>query len=206
VISILAIVLNNTLFSYGGALAISVYGIIQRVMMFANFPVIGITQGFLPIAGYNYGAKNWDRVRETIRMSIKSGTFIAVGLFASILLFAPQITSLFTNELDLISQASPALRISFLATPLILLQLIGSAYFQAIGQATPALFLTLTKQGFCLIPLLIVLPPIFGLNGVWMSFPIADVLAASICYYFLKRGMGKMGDTVEEEILEEVVV
>jgi len=206
VISILAIVLNNTLFSYGGALAISVYGIIQRVMMFANFPVIGITQGFLPIAGYNYGAKNWDRVRETIRLSIKTGTIIAVGLFACILLFAPQITNLFTNELDLIEQSAPALRISFLATPLILLQLIGSAYFQAIGKATPALFLTLTKQGFCLIPLLIILPPIFGLNGIWMSFPIADVLAASICYYFLKRGMGKMGTTVEEKILEEVVV
>ncbi len=208
VISVLAIVLNNTLFSYGGALAISVYGIIQRVMMFANFPVIGITQGFLPIAGFNYGAKNWDRVRETIRLSIKSGTLIAIGLFASILLFAPQITSLFTNELDLIAQASPALRISFLATPLILLQLIGSAYFQAIGKATPALFLTLTKQGFCLIPLLIFLPPIFGLNGIWMSFPIADVLAAGICYFFLKRDVRKLKTFKKEEasLLEEVVV
>jgi len=205
VISILAIVLNNTLFIYGGALAISVYGIIQRVMMFANFPVIGITQGFLPIAGFNYGAKNWERVRETITLSIKSGTIIAIGLFACILLFAPQITSLFTNETDLITQSTPALRISFLATPLILLQLIGSAYFQAIGKATPALFLTLTKQGFCLIPLLILLPPIFGLNGVWMSFPIADILAASICYYFLRRGMGNMGTLEEEEpVLEEV--
>ena len=207
VISLLAIVLNNTLFSYGGALAISVYGIIQRVMMFANFPVIGITQGFLPIAGYNYGAKNWDRVRETIRLSIKSGTIIAVGLFLCILLFAPQITSIFTNEADLIAQASPALRLSFLATPVILIQLIGSAYFQAIGQAVPALFLTLTKQGFCLIPLLVILPPIWGLNGVWMSFPIADVLAASICFFYLKRGMGKLGvEKVLTKIEEQEVV
>ena len=161
----------------------------------------------MPIAGFNYGAKNWDRVRETINLSIKSGTIIAIGLFACILLFAPQITSLFTNETDLIAQSTPALRISFLATPLILLQLIGSAYFQAIGKATPALFLTLTKQGFCLIPLLILLPPIFGLNGVWMSFPIADILAASICYYFLRRGMGNMGALEEEKpALEEVGV
>jgi len=204
IISILAIVLNNTLFSYGGALAISVYGIIQRVMMFANFPVIGITQGFLPIAGYNYGAKNWDRVRETIRLSIKSGTIIAVGLFACILLFAPQLTKLFTYEEALIQQATPALRMSFLATPVILIQLIGSAYFQAIGKAVPALFLTLTKQGFCLIPLLIILPPIWGLNGVWLSFPIADVLAASICFFYLRKGMRKMGkeDSAKKEIKE----
>ena len=207
IISILAIILNNTLFIYGGALAISIYGIIQRIMMFANFPVIGITQGFLPIAGYNYGAKNWDRVKETIKLSIKSGTMIAVGLFACILLFAPQIASVFTNEQDLIQQAAPALRISFLATPLILLQLIGSAYFQAIGKAVPALFLTLTKQGFCLIPLLILLPPIFGLNGIWMSFPIADVLAASICFFFLRKGVRKMeSQNIEEEVLEEMVV
>ena len=201
IISILAIVLNNTLFSYGGALAISVYGIIQRVMMFANFPVIGITQGFLPIAGYNYGAKNWDRVRETIRLSIKTGTIIAVGLFACILLFAPQLSRLFTNETALIQQAAPALRLSFLATPVILIQLIGSAYFQAIGKAIPALFLTLTKQGFCLIPLLLILPPIWGLNGVWLSFPIADILAASICFFYLRRGMRKMG---KEEVVNKV--
>ena len=199
--------MNNTLFIYGGALAISIYGIIQRIMMFANFPVIGITQGFLPIAGYNYGAKNWDRVKETIKLSIKSGTMIAVGLFACVLLFAPQIARIFTNEQDLIQQAAPALRISFLATPLILLQLIGSAYFQAIGKAVPALFLTLTKQGFCLIPLLILLPPIFGLNGIWMSFPIADVLAASICFFYLRKGVRKMeAQGVEEEVLEEMAV
>jgi len=207
VISILAIVLNNTLFIYGGALAISIYGIIQRIMMFANFPVIGITQGFLPIAGYNYGAKNWDRVKKTIKLSIKSGTLIAIGLFAGIMLFAPQIARIFTNEQDLIQQAAPALRISFLATPLILLQLIGSAYFQAIGKAIPALFLTLTKQGFCLIPLLILLPPIFGLNGIWMSFPIADVLAASICFFYLRKGVRKMkAQDVKEEVLEEIIV
>ena len=132
---------------------------------------------------------------------------IAVGLFACVLLFAPQIARIFTNELDLIQQAAPALRISFLATPLILLQLIGSAYFQAIGKAVPALFLTLTKQGFCLIPLLILLPPIFGLNGIWMSFPIADVLAASICFFYLRKGVRKMeAQGVEEEVLEEMAV
>lgn len=192
VISILAIVLNNSLFSFGGELAVSVYGIIQRVMMFANFPVLGITQGFLPIAGFNYGAKNWDRVKKVIRTAIKSGTIIAIGLFTLILLFSEQISGLFTSDLELLAITTPALRISFLATPLILMQLVGSAYFQAIGKAIPALFLTLTKQGFCLIPLILLLPHYFGLNGVWMAFPIADVLSASICFFFLRRAMRKL--------------
>ena len=192
VIAILSIVLNNTLFAYGGALAMSAYGIIQRLMMFTNFPVLGITQGFLPIAGYNYGAKLWKRVRQTIRLSLISGTVIASLTFAAIMLFAPSIARLFTQDEGLIAITVPAIRASFLATPLILFQLIGSAYFQAIGKAVPALLLTLTKQGFCLIPLLFILPPIMGLDGIFYAFPIADLISASLCFFFLVREMRKM--------------
>ncbi len=189
VISILAIVLNNTLFSFGGALAVSVYGIIQRIMMFANFPVLGITQGFLPIAGFNYGAEKWDRVRSVAKTAIKVGTFIAVIIFVLVQCFAEHIASLFTTDPELIALTAPAIRISFLATPLLLIQLVGSAYFQAIGKAIPALFLTLTKQGFCLIPLILILPSFFDLNGVWIAFPIADLLSAGICFYFLRKAL-----------------
>ncbi|MEO1258799.1 MAG: MATE family efflux transporter [Bacteroidota bacterium] len=193
VVALLMIVLNNTLFAYGGALALSVYGIIQRVMMFANFPVLGITQGFIPIAGFNFGAENWERVRKVISLALKSGTIIAVGIFLSILLFADPLVRLFTTDEELVGLTVPAIRIAFLATPCILFQLVGSAYFQAIGKALPALLLTMTKQGFCLIPLLFILPPVFGLDGVWMAFPIADVLSASICFYFLRRQMAALG-------------
>ena len=193
VVALLMIVLNNTLFIYGGEMALSVYGIIQRVMMFANFPVLGITQGFIPIAGFNFGAENWDRVRKVINLALKSGTMVAVSIFLSILFFADPLVRLFTSEQALIDLTVPAIRIAFLATPCILFQLVGSAYFQAIGKARPALFLTLTKQGFCLIPLLFILPPIFKLDGVWMAFPIADVLSASICFYFLRKQLRKLG-------------
>ena len=192
VISILAIVLNNTLFSFGGELAVSVYGIIQRASMFANFPVMGITQGFLPIAGFNYGAENWNRVKSVIKIAIKSGTIIAICLFAMILIFAEEITALFTTDAELIAMTVPAIRISFLATPLVLIQLIGSAYFQAIGKAIPALFLTLTKQGFCLIPLILLLPQFYNLTGVWIAFPIADILSAGICFFFLRKAMRQL--------------
>ena len=186
-ISLLSIVLNNGLLFYGGAISVSVYGIINRMMMFTNFPVIGITQGFLPIAGYNYGAEQKERVREVINMAIKYGTLIAFFIFSMIMIFTPWIARIFTNDTTLINQSVPALRLAFLATPLITIQLIGSAYFQATGKALPALLLTLTKQGFCLIPFILILPLFFGLNGIWYAFPIADVLSAGITYYFLRR-------------------
>ena len=192
VVALLMIILNNTLFVYGGEMALSVYGIIQRVMMFANFPVLGVTQGFIPIAGFNYGAGNWLRVRNVTSLALKSGTVIAIAIFLSILVFTEPLVRLFTLDQQLIALTVPAIRIAFLATPCILFQLVGSAYFQAIGKAKPALFLTLTKQGFCLIPLLFILPPIFELDGVWMAFPIADILSASICYYFLRKQMGQL--------------
>ncbi|MEL7122668.1 MAG: MATE family efflux transporter, partial [Bacteroidota bacterium] len=198
-ISLLSIVLNNSLFIYGGEISVSIYGIINRVMMFANFPVLGVTQGYLPILGYNYGAQKWDRVKLVINTAMRSGTFIALGIFTCIMLFSNNIVSLFSNDQDLINQAAPALRKAFLATPLITVQLIGSAYFQAIGKPVPALLLTLTKQGFFLIPLILILPPIFGLDGIWYSFPIADVMAASITFLYLQKELSK---TINRYVVE----
>ena len=186
-ISLLFIVLNNTLYAFGGELSIAVYGIINRVMLFANFPIMGITQGYMPIAGYNYGAKNWTRVRTVINLAIRSGTAIALVLFTLILTFSEQIVAIFTTDQELISMTGPALQKVFIATPLIAVQLMGSAYFQAIGKAVPALLLTLTKQGFFLIPLILILPRFYGLEGVWYAFPIADIGAAAITYYYLRK-------------------
>ena len=190
-ISLLSIVLNNGLIAYGGEISVSVYGVINRMMMLTNFPVIGITQGFLPIAGYNYGAEKWDRVKKVINLSIKSGSLIAFLIFGLIMIFTPQIVRIFTIDETLIERSIPALRMAFLATPLITVQLIGSAYFQAIGKAIPALLLTLTKQGFCLIPLILILPGFWGINGIWLSFPIADVMAAGITYAYLQKEIRK---------------
>ncbi|MCB0705786.1 MAG: MATE family efflux transporter [Saprospiraceae bacterium] len=190
-ISLLTIVLNHSLFQYGNELAVAIFGIINRISMFANFPVLGITQGFLPIAGYNYGAKNWARVRQTLRISIRTGTLIALGIFTLILLFSKSFIALFTTDPALLEPTPKALILVFMATPLIVVQLIGSAYFQAVGKALPALLLTMSKQGFFLIPLVLILPSFYGLNGIWYSFPIADVLAASVTYWYLQREIRK---------------
>ena len=191
-ISVLSIVVNNALFKYGGEISLSTYGIINRVMMFANFPVLGITQGFVPILGYNYGAQLFQRVKDLIFLSMKTATVIALCIFTLIMVFTPQIVSIFTEDIELISKTVPALRGIFLATPLLAVNLIGSAYFQAIGKALPALMLTLSKQGFFLIPLILTLPIWFGLNGIWFSFPIADVGAALITFIFLRKEMIKI--------------
>ncbi|RXR34213.1 MATE family efflux transporter [Flavobacterium piscinae] len=189
VVSILAIIINHTLFTYGGEHSVVVYGIISRMLMFALFPILGITHGFLPIAGYNYGAENYNRVKETISISIKYAALLATFIFVLILIFAKPIVSVFTNDVDVIAETPDALRWVFAATPIIALQLIGAAYFQAAGKAIPALLLTLSKQGFFLIPLVLILPNYFGIFGVWVAFPIADVLSTIITAYFLRKEM-----------------
>lgn len=186
VISILATVLNNSLFYYGGEVAISVYGIINRVMLFANFPVLGITQGFIPIVGFNFGAGNQERVKKVVKLSILSASAFAFVIFIVLMVFARNISGFFTNDLALVDLTTPAFRMVFLATPLLAVSLIISAYFQAIGKAAPALLLALTKQGFFLIPLILVLPYYFGLNGIWIAFPIADFGAAFVSYVYYK--------------------
>lgn len=189
VVSILSIILNHTLYTYGGEHSLAIYGIISRMLMFALFPVLGITQGFIPIAGYNYGAQNYDRVQESIKISIKYAALLAAIIFVFVLFFAQPIVSVFTTEPTVIAQTPTALRWVFAASPIIAIQLIGAAYFQAAGKAKKALFLTLSKQGFFLIPLVLILPNFFGIFGVWISFPIADVLSTLITGYFLKKEM-----------------
>lgn len=202
-IAVLVVLLNNVLITQGDALDVASYGIISRMLMFALFPVIGVNQGFLPIAGYNYGAKKFARVRESINTSIKYSGLLALLIFATIMLFPSQIVSVFLSNSESLDAATladnqeilrrtpSALRWVFAATPVIIIQLIGASYFQAIGKAVPALLLSLTKQGFFLIPLLLILPPFMGVLGVWVSFPIADVLATLVTGYFLNKAIRK---------------
>ncbi|GHC45023.1 MATE family efflux transporter [Ulvibacter litoralis] len=203
-VSVLTILLNNVLIVQGDALDVATYGIISRMLMFALFPVIGVNQGFLPIAGYNYGANQFQRVRESINTSIKYSGALALFIFAIIMIFPAEIVSIFisnsktlsaetmAHNSEILSRTPSALRWVFAATPVIAIQLIGASYFQAIGKAMPALLLSLTKQGFFLIPLVIILPQFFGVWGVWISFPIADVLSTILTGYFLNKEVVKM--------------
>ncbi|MFV8341525.1 MATE family efflux transporter [Flavobacterium sp. XS2P39] len=187
VVSILSIILNHTLYTYGGEHSVAIYGIISRMLMFALFPILGITQGFLPIAGFNYGAENYERVKESVLLSIKYAGILATLIFVVILIFAKPIVAIFTTDPIVIAQTPEALRWVFAASPIIAIQLIGAAYFQAVGKAKKALLLTLSKQGFFLIPLVLILPNFLGIFGVWIAFPIADILSTVLTGYFLKK-------------------
>ncbi len=187
VVSITYLIMNNILFDLGGEDSVTVYAIIGRMLMFALFPVLGMTQGFLPIAGYNYGARNWGRVRKSINKAILYASILGFLVFAGIMLFSEEIVKVFTSNPNVIADTPNAMRWVFAATPIIALQLIGSAYFQAIGKAIPALLLTLSRQGFFFIPLVLILPIYYGETGVWIAFPIADILATIVTAYFLNR-------------------
>jgi putative MATE family efflux protein len=191
-VSLLAIVLNNALFFYGAEMAITSYGIISRLMMFINFPVFGLTQGFIPIAGFNYGAKKWERVKEVLYSAISAGLIIAIIIFLILMFFTPQIVRLFTKDEALVQQTYPALRLVFLLTPTLIVQLLSSAYYQSIGKALPALILTLLKQGIFLIPLVLILPLYLGLDGIWYSFPIADLLTTIVSAIFIQKSMSRL--------------
>ena len=190
-VSVTVLLVNNMLFVIGGESAITVYAIISRMLMFASFPIFGITQGFLPIAGYNYGAKNWKRVHTTIKTSILYASTLATFVLVAIIFFSESIPQVFSKNIQVTQQAPIALRYVFMALPIVGIQLIGSAYFQAIGKAKPALLLTLSRQAFFFIPLLFSLPLFFGTLGVWLAFPLADLLATIVTVYFLNKAIRK---------------
>lgn len=178
--SILMAILNHILFVYGGELSVAVYGIINRIMRVIFMPVFGIVQAFLPITGFNYGAGNLKRVLETLRKSILVSTLIFSLIFLFLMIFAGPVMKVFSSNKDLIEQGKFAIRGILLLTPLIGFQVIGAGYFQAIGKALPSFFLSLTRQIFFLLPLVLLLPRYWGLNGIWFSFPAADMLSAVV--------------------------
>ena len=187
IVSITYLLMNNILFDFGGVTSVTSYAIVSRMLMFALFPIFGITQGFIPIAGYNYGAQNYDRVKQAIRIAIIYAMVMASLVFVLLIGFPELITRMFTTDSLVIEKTPTAMRWVFAATPIIAVQLIGSAYFQAVGKAIPALLLTLSRQGFFFIPLIFILPLWYGELGVWIAFPVSDVLSTLLTAYILYR-------------------
>jgi len=185
------VLINATLLHYGGDLAIGAFGIVNSVNTLIIMVIIGLNQGTQPIIGYNYGAKNYDRMFKTL----KYGIIIATGLTTLGFLvgtFLPSfMASLFTQDLALQVIATKALRISVTLFPLIGIPIVITNFFQSIGRAKVSIFLSLTRQFLFLIPGLLILPPLFGLNGAWLAMPVSDGLATIVAsvtmYYFIRK-------------------
>ena len=183
--SLMILTANNMLGFYGGDLAIAAYGMISKLMIFFLMPIFGMVQGFQPITGYNYGAKKSDRVKQVLYKAIIVTSVMGLLFFAIIQIFSKGLLSLFTSSHELLNIAVPALRIVMLGLPFIGIQTIGATFFQSIGKSVPALLLGLSRQFIILIPLVLLLPQFFSLNGVWMAFPIADTVSTIITVIWL---------------------
>lgn len=184
--SILAIVLNNSLGFYGGDIAITIFGMINRLMMFIFMPLFGVVQGLQPIAGFNYGAEKYGRVREVISISIKYTTVYTVVGWTIAQIFAPFFLGIFTTDTNVVTMGIPILRTVILAIPVISVQIISSAIFQAFGKSKPAMILSLLRQFIILIPLVLILPRFFGIWSIWISFPLSDFIATVVSMGMLR--------------------
>ena len=174
--SLSAVFVNRTLGTFGGDLAISSYGLIQRIMMFALMPGIVIGQGMQPILGFNYGAKRYDRALKAIKIAAISATIYSIIAFFA-LYFAPDLfIRVFTADNELIALSVHAAKHVFFAKYLIGFIMVGSTVFQATGKAPQAFVTAIARPALFLLPLVFILPNYWQLDGVWLAFPIADVL------------------------------
>lgn len=183
---------ENTLGQSGGSHAIAIYGLIRGFTLFVAFPIIGIMQGLMPIVSYNYGAKNWQRVRHSVWLAVKWTTTISIILLTIIAVFPQELIEIFTEDKDLLNHTPRVLRLIFLSLPVMGIGFIGGAFFQAIGKPFPALTLTLARQGVFMIPLIYILSYFIGLDGVWFSMPLGEILAgtwAGIWLYIRVRSL-----------------
>lgn len=185
--SLMMLVLNNVLAFYGGDLSIAVFGIAGRMLMLILMPIIGVSHGLQPIVGYNYGAQNFKRVNESIKLSLKITTVIGFLGFGVLFMFPGTFFRIFSTDTDLITNGEAALRIMVLATPIIGMNVISTTVFQAIGKARPSFILSMCRQILFLIPLVIFLPRYLDLSGVWMAFPLSDIMAGLLSAFLITR-------------------
>lgn len=188
---LVVIIINKQLVSYGGDVAVGAYGIANRMMFFFVMVVIGINQGMQPIAGFNFGAKHYTRLNQVLKYAITIATGIWIVGFIVCVLLATPVASAFTNNEELLKEAAHALRVMNLVVPIIGFQMITIGFFQSIGKASISIFLSLTRQLLFLVPLLLILPNFFGLEGIWYSVPIADgtaaITAAIVLIYHMRK-------------------
>ncbi len=192
--SVLAIFLNNSIVFLGGDIALSAFGVINRIMMFIFLPMFGVVQGIQPIIGFNYGAKSSDRVKQTVAIGIKFLVSYCVAALLIILVLNVPLLKLFTNDVEAIRIGTFAIKIMFMCIPLVGLQITAAAFFQSIGKARPALFLSLLRQVILLLPLIIIMPKLFnlGLTGIWLAFPLADLVSSLISAFVLKNAVSAL--------------
>lgn len=191
-----AVLMNTSLKNYGGDLAIGAYGILVSLIMLITMFVIGLNQGLQPIIGYNYGAEIYDRVKAAFYHGVKISTVVTTLGFVFGVFFPRVFARAFTSDPQLLDLAENAMRISIVAFPLVGFQVVISGYFQSIGQAKKSIILSLSRQIIFLIPSIIILPRMFGLDGVWAATPVSDFLASLLALTFFIRQRNVLNELI----------
>ena len=186
---LIVVMLNKSLVYHGGDLAVGAYGIVHRISFLFLMIIFGLNQGMQPIAGYNYGAQHYDRLMQVLKYAIIAATIIStLGCIVSEVL--PYLCArLFTKDQSLIAIAEHGLRVANIAFPIVGYQIVVTNFFQSIGKAKVSIFLSLSRQLIFLLPALLLLPPFFGLDGVWASLPFSDLLASVVSFFIMRKYM-----------------
>ena len=182
---LIVILINQGLKKYGGDLANGAFGIVNRLVFIVVMIVMGLNQGMQPIAGYNFGAKLYDRVNKVLKLTIIYATCVTTFGFLVGMLAPNLVVGIFTSDAELTELSATGLRITVMFFPIIGFQMVTSNFFQSIGMAGKAIFLSLTRQMLILLPCLLILPHFFGVAGVWYSMPVSDLLASLIALVML---------------------
>ncbi|KDR95430.1 putative efflux protein, MATE family [Peptoclostridium litorale DSM 5388] len=193
--SVINIIANKALLTYGSDYAVGAMSIMISIAMMFLMPVFGINQGAQPIIGFNYGAAKYDRVKSALYKSIGSATLLSVVGAIAVQSAPASLMRIFTPDADIISIGTGGMKILMLMLPVIGFQIVASNFFQAIGKAKVSLFLSLLRQVIILIPLLLILPAKLGLFGVWVSYPISDMLSSLITLVFLAKEIKTLSNT-----------
>lgn len=183
--AIVAVVLNNLLITRGGDAAIIIVGVITKISMFMFIAIIGISSAMQPIVAFNYGARNFDKVKKTVKASIKTVTIVSLAFGVFIMYFAPQMISFFLTDVELLPEAVKALRIVISLLPLVGFYYVGIYYYQAINEAKKGFRLSLFRQLIVFIPLAVVFVQVFGIMGAWLAYPVSDLISAVVAYSLL---------------------
>ncbi|WP_268239125.1 MATE family efflux transporter [Oceanobacillus neutriphilus] len=186
-LSLVSLIFNRISYEYGGNTGLAAYGIIYTIAMLVYMPIIGLGQGIQPIIGYSYGHTALERVKETMKYAIKYVLIFCVFMFLLIEIFTSYIISAFGGNTDpeLLNTATLGMRIFCCMVPIVGVQMIGANFFQYIGDAQKAIFLSSLRQLILLIPLVYILPRFFGLLGVWLAAPFADLLSFIVVVFYL---------------------
>ncbi|NLW07267.1 MAG: MATE family efflux transporter [Clostridia bacterium] len=202
--SIQQMILNKSLYAYGGDMALSALGIMMSVATLLLMPLIGLSQGAQPLIGYNYGARQYDRVKETLFKAVVAGTCIALVFYLVIHIWPEQIVGLFSKDNPaLIQMTSQAMMVYFAMLPILAFQILGANYFQAVGKPVQSTILSLSRQVLLFIPLLLILPRFWGIDGIWRTAPIADALSVLLTASLIAHEMKNLPKIQPQSIKQQ---